>query len=280
MKVTATPAARVKALTLNHPLLKCPTSNLCLNTPIRLLEMRSRSGKMAPCMVGEEATLSVMDVFPPHWPLAKMTLPFKFGVQRPDRLTAGYLMELIATQQDPGQCRKSISSFAKTLTVRVAMYLAKLIASLFRPVLYHPCMTLTDDDTESLLTSQFWVRPVYEELLHAASRINLSPAAEFKRPKSNLVKIASHPKSKSQDSTNLHPLHANITDWIGADCLVDFLNVWFPAHWAPLVFKELQQRQQQYRRDHALWFDAPAHSSDSNKLIKERADALKSRVVH
>ena len=91
-----------------------------------------------------------MDIFPPHWPLAKMTLDLKFGVQRLDRLIAGYLMELIATQQDPDQCRKSISSFAKTLTVRVAMYLAKLIASLFRPVLYHPCMTLTDDDTESL----------------------------------------------------------------------------------------------------------------------------------
>ena len=184
---------------------------------------------------GGETTLNVMDVFPPHWPLTKMTLSLKFGVQRLDRLIAGYLMELIATQQDPGLCRKSISSFAKTLTVRVAMYLAKLIASLFRPVLYHPCMTLTDDDTESLLTSQFWVRPVYEELLHAASRFNLSPAAEFKRPTSNLVKIASHTKSKPQDSTNLHPVHATITDWIGADCPVDFLNVWFPAHWAPLV---------------------------------------------
>ena len=110
-----------------------------------------------------------MDIFPPHWLLAKMTLALKFGVQRLDRLVAGYLMD---------QCRKNISSFAKTLTVRVAMYLAKLIASLFRPVLYHPDMTLTDDDTESLLTSQFWVRPVYEEFLHAASRFNLFPAAD------------------------------------------------------------------------------------------------------
>ena len=199
-----------------------------------------------------------------------MTLPLKFGVQRLDRLIVGYLMELIATQQDPGQCRKSISSFAKTLTVRVAMYLAKLISSLFRPVLYHPCMTLTDDDTESLLTSQFWVRPVYEELLRAASGINLSPAAEFKRPTSDLVKIASHTKSKPQDSRNMHPLHATTADWIGADCRVDFLNVWFPAHWARLVFKELQQREQQYREDHALWFDAPAHPSDSKKLMPSK----------
>ena len=169
--------------------------------------------------------INVMDIFPPHWPLAKMTLPLKFGVQRLDRLVVGYLMELIATQPDPDQCRKSISSFAKTLTVRVAMYLAKLIASLLRPVLHHPCMTLTGDDAISLLTSQFWVRPVYEELLHAASRFNLSPAAEFKRPTSNLVKIASHTKTKPQDKRNMHPLHSTMTDWLGADCPVDFLNV-------------------------------------------------------
>ena len=221
-----------------------------------------------------------MDIFPPHWPLAKMTLPLKFGVPRLDRLVVGYLMELIATQPDPDQCRKRISSFAKTLTVRVAMYLAKFIASLLRPVLHHPCMTLTDDDAICLLTSQFWVRPVYEELLHAASRFNLSPAAEFKRPTSNLVKIASHTKTKPQDKRNMHPLHSTMTDWLGADCPVDFLNVWFPAHWAPLVFKELQQREKQYRKDHELWFDAPAHPSDSKKLIKERTDAFKSRVMH
>ena len=52
-------------------------------------------------------------------------------------------------------------------------------------------------------------------------------------------------------------------------------------HIAPLlVFKELQQREKQYRKDHELWFDAPAHPSHSKKLIKERADALKSRVMH
>ena len=201
---------------------------------------------------GDEASLNVMDIFPLHWPLAKMTLPLKFGVQRLDRLVAGYLMELIATQPDLDQCRNCISSFAKTLTVRVAMYFAKLIASLLRPVLYHPCMTLTDDDTISRLTSEFWVRPVYEELLHAASRFNLSPAAEFKRPTSNLVKIASHPKTKPQDKRNNHALHATMTDWLGADCPVDFLNVWFPAHWAPLVFKELQRRGKQYRESCAV----------------------------
>ena len=86
----------------------------------------------------------------------------------------------------------------KILTVRVATYLAKLIASLLRPVIYHPNMILFDDDTEPLLTSKFWVRPEYQELLHAAARFSLSQMAELKRPISNLVKVASHPKVRYQ----------------------------------------------------------------------------------
>ena len=54
-------------------------------------------------------------------------------------------------------------------------------------VLLHPVMALTDDDTLSLLTSDFWIRPVYEELLYAASRFNRSSEAKHKRPTSNLV---------------------------------------------------------------------------------------------
>ena len=63
-------------------------------------------------------------------------------------------------------------------------------------------MSLTDEDTLPLLTSEFWIRPVYEELLHAASRFNLSSDAELKRPTSNLVKIASHVKAKPCDMMN------------------------------------------------------------------------------
>ena len=130
-------------------------------------------------LVGGEVSLNVLESLPPHWPLAKLTLPLKFSVQRLDRLVAGYLMELRATHFNVYQCRKKISSFAKVLTVRVAMYLAKLIASLLRPILYHPLMELTEEDTLALLSSEFWVRPVYEELLHAASRFMALPQAKL-----------------------------------------------------------------------------------------------------
>ena len=92
-------------------------------------------------LVGGDGSLNQLESLPGHWPLAKLTLPLKFGVNRLDGLVVGYLMELMATHSDPSKCRKQISSFAKTLTVRVATCVAKEIASLFRPVLYHP---LTD----------------------------------------------------------------------------------------------------------------------------------------
>ena len=231
-------------------------------------------------LVGGDGSLNQLESLPGHWPLAKLTLPLKFGVNRLDGLVVGYLMELMATHSDASKCRKQISSFAKTLTVRVATYLAKEIASLFRPVLYHPLMSLTEDDTLPLLTSEFWVRPVYEELLHAASRFNLSPTAELKRPTSNLGKIASHVKSKPGDAMIQGDQHTTMTDWLGADCPVDFLNVWFPAHWSPIVLRELHEREVKYRGKHRLWFDDPAMASDTARLTAQRRDAVKSRELH
>ena len=82
-------------------------------------------------LIGGDSSLNLLESLPPHWPLAKLTLPLKFGVNRLDGLVAGYLMELMATHSDASLCRKQISSFAKTLTVRVATYLAKEIAPYF-----------------------------------------------------------------------------------------------------------------------------------------------------
>ena len=71
-----------------------------------------------------------------------------------------------------------------------------------------------------------------------------------------------------------------MTDWLGADCPVDYLNVWFPAHWSPIVFRELQEREVKYRQEHMLWFDALALASDTTKLINGRTDAVRSRKMH
>ena len=73
--------------------------------------------------------------------------------------------------------------------------------------------------------------------------------------------------------------HTTMTEWIGADCPVDYLNVWFPAHWAPIVLRELRNREGAYRRTHKLWFDDP-QDSDPPRVIDQRKDALRSRELH
>ena len=65
-------------------------------------------------LVGGDGSLNQLESLPGHWPLAKLTLPLKFGVNRLDGLLVGYLMELRATHSDPSRCRRQISSFANT----------------------------------------------------------------------------------------------------------------------------------------------------------------------
>ena len=71
-----------------------------------------------------------------------------------------------------------------------------------------------------------------------------------------------------------------MTDWLEADCPVDYLNVWFPAHWSPIVLRELHGREVAYRNEHMLWFDAPAQASDQERVANQRKDALRSRELH
>ena len=73
--------------------------------------------------------------------------------------------------------------------------------------------------------------------------------------------------------------HTTMTEWIGADCPVDYLNVWFPAHWAPIVLRELHSREEACRKTHKLWFDDP-QDSDPPRVIDQRKDALRSRELH
>ena len=72
--------------------------------------------------------------------------------------------------------------------------------------------------------------------------------------------------------------HTTMTEWIGADCPVDYLNVWFPAHWAPIVLRELHRREDAYGKAHNLWLDDP-HDSDPLRVIEQRKDALRSREL-
>ena len=52
-------------------------------------------------LVGGDGTLNQLEFLPFHWPLAKLTLPLKFGVNRLEGLVVGFLMELMATKSQP-----------------------------------------------------------------------------------------------------------------------------------------------------------------------------------
>ena len=51
---------------------------------------------------------------------------------------------------------------------REASYLAQEVASLFREILSHPTLTLHDKTTAHLLCSNYWLKPIYQELVHAS----------------------------------------------------------------------------------------------------------------
>ncbi len=87
---------------------------------------------------------------------------------------AGFCMQLLAIHWYPDMCQHRISQSAKPL--RVALYFANLLAELLSSVLNHPTLLLYDRRNALLLLPRFWVRPLYNELVYAVSRVVLSPS--------------------------------------------------------------------------------------------------------
>ena len=64
---------------------------------------------------------------------------------------------------------ESIKTYAKDLVLTLAFHLAERIATLMRQVLDHPTKVLYDPENEVLFLPQFWLLPIYRELLNTAS---------------------------------------------------------------------------------------------------------------
>ena len=75
------------------------------------------------------------------------------------------------------------------LTWILAEYLADTIAWLMRSILNHASKILFDNDTKPLLTPNFWILPLYRELLNSARRIRPSASSERARGCTGLVKV-------------------------------------------------------------------------------------------
>ena len=56
--------------------------------------------------------------------------------------------------------------------MQLAVYLAKEVAAILRAVLTHETKKLYNDGTVHLLCSNYWIQPIYQELLHSSSRYN------------------------------------------------------------------------------------------------------------
>ena len=83
------------------------------------------------------------------------------------------------------------------------------------------------ESTVHLLCSNYWLQPLYQELLYSSSRNNATVTGE-----------------KNQKSETIS---TRFPDWIGGMCYADTLQVWFPAHWAPSVIRQLQRKEDEYR---------------------------------
>lgn len=141
----------------------------------------------------------------------------------------------------------------------LAGYLAQEVASLFREILSHSTLTLYDKTAAHLLCSNYWLKPIYQELVHA-SRFNATRLGEQKRPCSGQEAFMAH----------------CMCGWIGGLCPVDTLFVWFPAHLALRVIRRLHEREQAHRAAHPAWFDLPGVSED---LFQKQKDDKAAREM-
>ena len=61
----------------------------------------------------------------------------------------------------------------------------------------------------------------------------------------------------------------SFSDWIGGACYADTLQVWFPAHWAPVVLQQLQKKENSYRAANPSWMDEEVAPADIPKQWQE-----------
>ena len=110
------------------------------------------------------------------------------------------------------------------------LYLAKEVAAILREILTHP-KKLYDDNTAHLLCSNYWLQPIYQELLHSS----LLQRRMVKRIGPAMV------WPESQNTLGRHQIHR--LDWRCVLCDADTLQIWFPAHSALLYCASCSERR-------------------------------------
>ena len=142
----------------------------------------------------EYSKLQRLELVPERWPLARLSFSLQKCVDHLDRVVAGCCWEVQATRVNPSESLLFLHRVAKCLTMQLAVYLAKEVAAILRAVLTHETKKLYNDGTVYLLCSNYWIQPIYQELLHSSSRYNATREGERKRPSSGLVRVVAHPR--------------------------------------------------------------------------------------
>ena len=205
----------------------------------------------------EYRKLQRLELVPERWPLARLSFSLQKCVDHLDRVLAGCCWVVYATRANPKESLPSLRQVSKCLTMLLAVYLAKEVAAILRAILTHPTKRLYDDRTAHLLCSNYWVQPIFQELLHSSSRYNATRTGERNRPSSGLARVSAHPRPPKK----LKPSASGtrFTDWIGGICYADTLQVWFPV---PVVLHQLQHKEDAYRAAHPSWMDLAVAPDD------------------
>ena len=117
----------------------------------------------------EYGKLQRQELVPERWPLARLSFSLQKCVDHLDRVVAGCCWEVQATRVNPPESLLSLHREAKCLTMQLAVYLAKEVAAILWAVLTHETKKLYNDGTVHLLCSNYWIQPIYQELLHSSS---------------------------------------------------------------------------------------------------------------
>ena len=142
-----------------------------------------------------------------------------------------------------------------------------------------------NDNTVHLLCSNYWLQPIYQELLHSSSRYNATVTDEKNRPCSGLARVSAHPRPPKIRKPSATA--TRFPDWIGGMCYADTLQVWFPAHWA-LVIRKLQRKEDEYRIANPSWVDQTEvpddlrqkwHEAQANRRMQFKVGTFKSSEI-
>ena len=85
--------------------------------------------------------------------------------------------------------------------------------------------------------------PIYKELLYSGSRPLQDRSSELKRPAPGLVKIVCQAEAGDEPEEpvdNSKGPRVGTKQYLNAVSPIQYMNVWFPAHWAPVVMEVLE----------------------------------------